>query len=112
MSDATQHPVLIYEADEIIALAGESKKDYLNKHIGDVLEKTIEGRSLSMETTTSTVEIIEGKEEELNAYCISPIIANGDPIGCVIMLSKEESLSEVEQKVIETASSFRSEESR
>ncbi|HLR40495.1 MAG TPA: stage V sporulation protein T [Virgibacillus sp.] len=104
--DSTQHPVLICDRDEIIALAGESKKDYLNKHIGDLLEKTIEDRSLSMETTTSTVEIIEGKEEELNAYCISPIIANGDPIGCVMMLSKEESLSEVEQKVIETASSF------
>src|SRR5699024_1657875 len=94
------------DRDEIIALAGETKKDYLNKHIGDLLEKTIEDRSLSMETTTSTVEIIEGKEEELNAYCISPIIANGDPIGSVMMLSKEESLSEVEQKVIETASSF------
>src|SRR5690625_2272088 len=69
--DSTQHPVLICDRDEIIALAGESKKDYLNKHIGDLLEKTIEDRSLSMETTTSTVEIIEGKEEELNAYCIS-----------------------------------------
>lgn len=105
--DSVQHPVLICDRDEIIALAGESKKDYLNKNIGTLLEKTIENRSLLMETETSTVEIIEGKEEELISYCISPIIANGDPIGCVMMLSKEgEPLSNVEQKVIETASSF------
>lgn len=104
--DSTQHPVLICDRDEIISLAGESKKDYLNKHIGTLLEKAIEDRTLSMEATTSTVEIIEGKEEEIHAYCISPIIANGDAIGCVMMLSKEDSLGEVEQKVIETASSF------
>lgn len=105
--DSAHHPVLICDRDEIIALAGESKKDYLNKDIGSLLENAISERTQLFETENSTAEVIEGKEEELTAYCISPIIANGDAIGCVMMLSKEgESFDEVEQKIIETAAGF------
>ena len=105
--DSLQYPVFICDRDEIIAIAGESKKDYLNKPIGAELEHTIEYRTLKFEAETSSIEIINGKEEELDSYCISPIIANGDPIGCVMMISRNgEKLSEMEQKVIETAASF------
>jgi len=105
--DSATYPVLICDRDEVIALAGESKKDYLNKHIGVLLEKSIEDRSLLYETEPNTVEITEGREEDLRSYCISPIIANGDSIGCVMMFYKEkEALSKIEQKLIETASNF------
>ncbi|MFD2045569.1 stage V sporulation protein T [Ornithinibacillus salinisoli] len=104
--DSLHHPVLICDRDEIIAVAGESKKDYLNQNIGQHLEKAIENRSVITETEPKTVEVLQGKEEELNAYCLSPIIANGDPIGCVMLFSREGKLSEVEQKSIETAASF------
>ncbi|UJL46489.1 stage V sporulation protein T [Virgibacillus sp. NKC19-16] len=104
--DSLQSPVLICDRDEVIAIAGESKKDYLNKNIGSEMTKTIEDRSQVFETETSNVEVIDGNEQELNSYCISPIIANGDPIGCVMIFSKEEKLSNVEQKAVETAASF------
>lgn len=105
--DSLHHPVLICDRDEIIALAGVSKKDYLNKRIGSHVGDAIEERSLIFVTEVSQIEVIQGQEEEVNSYCISPIIANGDPIGCVIMLSKEgEKFSDVEQKVVETAASF------
>src|SRR5699024_6775572 len=105
--DSLQHPVLICDRDEIIAVAGESKKDYLNKHIGPKLEQAAEDRSSLFKAETSTVEIIEDKEEEVASYCLSPIIANGDPIGCVIMFNKEEkSLGDVEQKAVETGAGF------
>lgn len=105
--DSLHYPVLICDRDEVIAIAGESKKDYLNKSIGTQLEKTMESRSPVFETEPATLETIQGKDEELDSYCISPIIANGDPIGCVMMFSKEgKKLSSVEQKSTETASSF------
>lgn len=105
--DSLHQPVLISDRDEIIAVAGESKKDYLNKSIGEQVEKAIESRSQQFVTEAKTVEILQGKEEELSSYCISPIIANGDPIGCVIMLARDgKELSDVEQKGIETASAF------
>src|SRR5699024_8568262 len=105
--DSLQYPVLICDRDEVIALAGVSKKEYLNKNIGSQLEHTIEDRTVSFEIETSTIEIVEGQEEELDSYCISPIIANGDPIGCVMVFSKDgHKLSDVEQKSVQTASSF------
>ncbi|WP_067729690.1 stage V sporulation protein T [Oceanobacillus damuensis] len=99
-------PVIISDRDEVIAIAGESKKDFLNKNIGDQLTKTIEKRSQVFELDPAGLEIIEGHELELQSYCISPIIANGDPIGCVMIFSKEEKLSKIEQKAAETAAGF------
>ncbi|MBP1970359.1 AbrB family transcriptional regulator (stage V sporulation protein T) [Virgibacillus natechei] len=104
--DSMQSPVLICDRDEVIAVAGESKKDYLNKNIGSELTKTIEDRSQVFETEASNTEIIDGIQQEIKSYCISPIIANGDPIGCVMIFSKEEKLTNVEQKAVETAGSF------
>jgi AbrB family transcriptional regulator, stage V sporulation protein T len=105
--DSLHHPVFICDRDEIIAVAGESKKDYLNKGIGSKIEKAIEARQQNLDTEATTLELLPGKEEEINSYCISTIIANGDPIGCVVMFSKgDEKLSEVEQKSLETAASF------
>src|SRR5690606_31524741 len=105
--DSLHHPVLICDRDEIIAVAGESKKDYLNKNIGSKIEKAIESRLQTLEKESSTLELLSGKEEKVNSYCISTIIANGDPIGCIVMYSREgDTLSEVEQKSLETAASF------
>jgi len=105
--DTLHYPVLVCDRDEIIALAGVSKTDYLNKNIGSNLEYVIEDRTSVLESETSTIEITVGREEELASYCISPIIANGDPIGCVMMYSKDDGdIGEVEQAVINTAASF------
>lgn len=105
--DSLRYPVVICDRDEIIALAGVSKKDYLKKDIGSEVEDAIGSRVTVFETEPSTIEIVRGLEEEVDSYCISPIIANGDPIGCVMMFSQDkEKLSEIEQKVLETASSF------
>lgn len=105
--DSLHHPVLICDRDEIIAIAGDSKKDYLNKTISKKLGKVIDDRSSTMEIEPTTMEIMEGKEEELISYAVSPIIANGDPIGCVVMYVKEgKVLTETEQKVTETAANF------
>ncbi|MUV38027.1 Stage V sporulation protein [Lentibacillus sp. JNUCC-1] len=104
--DSLNHPVLICDRDEVIAVAGESKKDYLNKHIGPELEKALENRTTLLETDTSAVELLEDKEEDIQSYCLSPIIANGDPIGSVILFSREETIGEVEEKSVATAASF------
>ena len=45
-------------------------------------------------------------DEEISSYTIGPIIANGDPIGAVIIYSKEGTLGEVEHKAVETAAGF------
>src|SRR5699024_2949842 len=44
--DTLLYPVLICDRDEIIAVAGEAKKESLNKHIGSELEQAVENRTL------------------------------------------------------------------
>lgn len=105
--DSLKVPVLICDRDDVIAVAGESKKDYLNKMIGSDVTKAIENRSPLLKSETESVELLEGKEIELNSYCLHPIIANGDSIGCVILFTTDgQKLTETEAKVTETASIF------
>ncbi|MEQ6389454.1 stage V sporulation protein T [Bacillaceae bacterium S4-13-58] len=105
--DSLGYPVLISDRDEFIAVAGTSKKDYLNKNIGPKIEKAMENRMISVDSEESNIEIVEGNEEAISSIIVGPIIANGDPIGCVALISKEgKSLSNVEEKAVETAASF------
>lgn len=104
--DSLGHPVLICDRDTYIAVAGGSKKDYLNKNISDLVEKTMEERNSVLMNQQDSVTIVDGNDESISAYTIGPIIANGDPIGAVIIVAKEGTLGDVEQKAVETASSF------
>jgi AbrB family transcriptional regulator, stage V sporulation protein T len=104
--DSLGNPVLICDRDAYIAVAGGSKKDYLNKNISNLVEKTMEERNSVLMNNQENLSLYEGSEETISAYTIGPIIANGDPIGAVIIFSKEGNLGEVEQKAVETAAGF------
>jgi len=105
--DSLGHTILIADRDSFIAVAGGSKKEYLNRNIGQVIEKAMEDRQVTLETTEKEVEFIDGVDEKVSSYVIGPIIANGDPIGAVLILSREgKQLGEIEQKAAETAASF------
>ncbi|WP_339148302.1 MULTISPECIES: stage V sporulation protein T [unclassified Sutcliffiella] len=104
--DSLGHPVLICDRDTFIAVAGSSKKEYLNKSISEVVEKSMEDRSSVLKTEEQQMAIVDGHTETLASYTIGPIVANGDPIGAVVIMSKDKSLGEVEQKAVETAAGF------
>jgi AbrB family transcriptional regulator, stage V sporulation protein T len=104
--DSLGNPVLICDRDSYIAVAGGSKKDYLNKNIGELVEKKMEDRNAVLVTTQGDVSLIDGNEETVSSYTIGPIIANGDPIGAVVIFAKEGTLGEVEKKAVETAAGF------
>jgi AbrB family transcriptional regulator, stage V sporulation protein T len=104
--DSLGNPILICDRDSFITIAGGSKKDYLNKSISSLIEKTMEGRTSILNNQKGEISLVEGLEEEISSYTIGPIIANGDPIGAVIIYSKESTLGEVEQKAVETAAGF------
>lgn len=104
--DSLGHPVLICDRDTFIAVSGGSKKEYLNKSVSEVVERVMEERNSQLKTESANIQIAEGFEEEVESYTIGPIVANGDPIGAVIIFSKDQVLSEVEHKAVETAAGF------
>ncbi|MFD1427954.1 AbrB family transcriptional regulator (stage V sporulation protein T) [Kroppenstedtia sanguinis] len=106
--ESIQHITLICDRDSVIAVAGASKKEYLEKPIGGVVETSMDQRRPQQETTPTRVELIQDSPEEYESYVIVPINAGGDPIGAVILLSKEEGnkMGELELKLASTAASF------
>ncbi|APQ95895.1 stage V sporulation protein T [Clostridium botulinum] len=103
--------VMICDKDTIISISGSPKKEYLEKKISYDLEKIIEERkTVYFGDDNKAVSIYDDEDvdEKYSAQVISPIIAEGDTVGAVIIVSKEggKKFNELEMKLAETASSF------
>lgn len=101
----------ITDRDQVIAVAGGVKKEFLNKRIGPAVEKVMEERKavlLNLSGQEASSILAEDGEEPYPTQVIAPIIAEGDPIGAVILLSKEPNakFGDMEFKLAETAASF------
>ncbi|AMA74517.1 MULTISPECIES: stage V sporulation protein T [Aneurinibacillus] len=106
--ESTSHITLISDRDTVIAVSGASKKEYLDKPIGEIVETCMEERRLHLQTNAGEYEIIRDHEEQYSSYVIAPIIAGGDPIGSVILLTKSDQakMGDLEVKLVETAAGF------
>jgi len=104
--------ILVCDRDNIISVSGVIKKEYLEKRISRDLEKVMDDRKsiAFLDGVTKPIALFE-EEEPVIKYSnqvISPILAEGDVIGAVIIASKEQGkkFSEMEIKLAETAASF------
>ena len=102
---------MITDRDHVIAIAGGSKKEYLEKRISPELEKLVEGRSTYITNDENgPIKVIyeEDDVEEYTSQVISPIVMQGDPIGSVIIISRLEDsiISDLELKIAGVASGF------
>lgn len=108
LHESTGHITLISDRDTVITVAGASKKELLDKAIGSTLEACMDSRKTVTEATGAPHEIVKDLQEEYSAYVVSPIIASGDPIGAVVLMSKDSSvkMGQMETKMAETAAGF------
>ena len=111
LNDALGHMTVIADRDTIIAVAGGSKKEYLEKRVSKSLEKIMEDKkpvTITEKDKTYALVTDEGDEKKYTSQVIVPIMTQGDSIGVVIILSKDTTkpLGELEAKVAETAASF------
>ena len=113
LHEAIGHIACIADRDTIIAVAGGQKKEFLNKPIGSTVEKVMEDRKAMTvnrgDSNLKTSPVDDDDESaKFSSQVIAPIIAEGDPIGAVILCSKEEAIQmgEMELKLVETAAAF------
>jgi len=111
LHEALQHNAIITDRDTIIAVAGASKKEYLEKRVSKALEKIMEDREttvLNQGDKMITFAGDEGDETKYTSQVIVPIVTHGDPIGTIILCSKEKgvTMGEVEKKIAATAAAF------
>lgn len=106
--EGTNHMTIISDRDTIIAVAGGSKKEYLEKPVAPLVESCMESRKTMLETNAGSYEICRDLNEAYSSFVIAPIVAGGDPIGSVILLSKDEAvkMAQMEMKMAETAAGF------
>jgi len=106
--ESTNHITMISDRDTIIAIAGGSKKDYLEKQIGSIAETSMENRRSVLETNSGQYELCKDVTDTYSSFVIAPIVAGGDPIGSVILVTKDEGtkMGQMEQKMAETAAAF------
>lgn len=109
---AMGHIAAIADKDTIIAVSGAGRKELADKAISEDLERIMKNREkiVSNRATDAHFYAITADEDEsaYTAQVISPIYAEGDTIGAVILLSKDEKvrMGQTELKVAETAAGF------
>lgn len=105
-------PIFVCDRDAVIAVAGASKKEYMDKRLSAGLENIIESRALYMRENGKEPIAITDEGGSHYVSCAMPIISEGDLVGCVLSgwqfdLSPANKLSsEIESKLIQTASMF------
>ena len=108
LSKVARQPVLISDNDHIVAAAGISKKEMLERRISPMLEDYIMGRKSYFAGTSGVPPLYPVENIERNAAIMYPIIAAGDVTGSVILLFNESNTppTETENKLIQTAAAF------
>lgn len=110
LAQVSGYKILISDRDQIIAVAGGAKKELIGKSISAQLEKLINERdNLTTEGgIEKSIPVVEGESAPQAGQVIYPIICEGDIIGSVVIMSKDEKqdVSITEQKLAGVAAAF------
>ena len=102
--------VCITDHDQIIAAAGYGRKELQDKYISKRLEGTLSEREqvIAYQGEKKYVPVTDDMQDMFYGQIISPILCEGDVLGAVILLEKQDKkkLGEAEQRVISSASNF------
>ena len=118
INESLGQAVLIADRDNIIAVSGAYKREFLGKPIGKLVEKSMEERRSVINSYADQKN--RGKDggiianhtgENISHFAgelIAPIVAQGDPVGAVIICAKEQNpnFGPMEHVVAETAAGF------
>lgn len=104
------HIACIVDRDQVVAASGVSKKELWDKPISHDLEQAIAARqtvALNRHLGSKTIAVANDDDtsQGYTAQVISPIIADGEAIGAVLLMSREQGakMGDTELKVAETA---------
>lgn len=107
LSKVSKQAVLISDGDRIVAAAGISKKDMLDKKVSPMMEEYMSARrSFIAGKGGGTFYPIDNSDK--SASIMYPIISAGDVSGAVVMLFSDHNVmpTETENKLIQAAAAF------
>ena len=110
LAHSTGHVVSITDRDTPIAVAGNGKRELMNKPVSKALDEAIEKRKMvtAADSERDYIPLTESESEHYSYQVICPIISEGDAIGAVVIVSKDEKspMGDVEKKLAAAAAGF------
>ncbi len=107
------HVACICDKDMIVSVSGAQRKELTDKPISTEMEQVMKNRQTVINNRSQGGKFVSiTQDEDENAHftsqVITPIIVDGDPVGAVILLSRDPNcrMNETEVKVTETAAGF------
>lgn len=102
---------VVTDTDQVVAVSGGSKREFMEKRISPELERIIQNKSsrfMSDGDEMQPITIEEGENKDYQSQIVVPIISQGDPIGSVIFYTREagRKFGEMEMKTAEIAANF------
>ena len=103
--------ICVSDKDTVIAVSGGPRKEFIERTVSYELEQVMESKKSHSQESGGVVPVVRDDRDIAERYkgqIIVPIISEGDAIGSVILLSRDEplALTGLEHKVAETAAGF------
>lgn len=104
----TGHIAAVCDRDSIIALAGAPKRELMDKRCSQELEQIMDQRKTYRYQAGDSKVRISDHVERYHLGVATPILSEGDLMGCVMILLEEDDqpLTEPEQKLVQTVAGF------
>ncbi len=106
------HIALISDRDAIVASSGAGKRDYIEKAISPDVERILENRQTAVLNLSAGLRMIpitgDDRSDSYSAQIVVPILADGEIIGGLMLLSRESGtdMTEIDRKVAETTANI------
>ncbi|MBR1820648.1 MAG: stage V sporulation protein T [Clostridia bacterium] len=106
------HVALISDRDAIVSSSGAAKREYIEKALSPEADQILQSRQLALLNLSSGMKMLpitaDDRAENYSAQIIAPILADGEIVGGLILLSRESGLqmTNVDQKVAETTANI------
>ena len=100
------HSIFITDTDQVVAGSGPLKKEYINKNISDFITESIKRRDKMIQNHFKELNFVRDIEPIDCSYVMSTILVNGEALGMVLIISKDEKLGEGEMQMASIVSSF------
>ena len=107
LSKIANRPALVCDCDHVIAVAGASRKEYMERRVSQDLEETMHARNTYVRDQNSPpLQPVEGINRA--ASVVYPIIASSDVMGAVVLLAGDstEQPDASDIKLTQAAASF------
>lgn len=106
------HVALISDRDAVVSSSGAAKREYVEKALSGEVDQILQNRQVVVLNQSAGAKMLpvtgDDRAESYTAQIIAPILADGEIIGGLMLLSRESgaSMTDVDRKVAETTANI------